>query len=169
MNREKKKAPKWAIVLVLLVWIFIIICATNLSDNSTTQNNVQLNSISDIAEEKEIYNIIGEEIGKYGKKVILNANTDSPTEKYLYKIPSGTYQVTTTDLKYSTFWIVKDNIVKTGTEQYPEELEYVGEQQMLTANNDNLNGQAKKVIEITINDDESIQTVGKSVLTFEKK
>lgn len=85
MNSEKKKAPKWAIVLVLLVWIFIIICATNLSNNSTTQNNVQSNYINkDITktDNKFVYYEDNQTLNEY----IYNYNVLYPTNKITNEI-----------------------------------------------------------------------------------
>lgn len=114
---------------------------------------------NEIVEEiKETYEISTKDLGEYGKDVVLNANTDSPATKRLYKIPSGTYEVSTDIEKFATFFIVKDNVVNTGTEPYIEELDYVSGQYFLTNGDNDLNGTAKKSVIITINDDESIST-----------
>lgn len=120
--------------------------------------------------EKHKYELVGGEVGEYGKEITLNANTDLPAKKILYKIPAGTYKVTTTYEKLSAFWIVKDNVVKTGPQEYPEELEYVGNQYSLTAGDNDFNGMASKEVEITINNDESINlTSPGSVYIFEEE
>lgn len=108
---------------------------------------------------KEVkYRIVSDYLGDYGKDITLNANTDSPTTKRLYKIPSGTYEVSTETNKYATFFIVKDKVANNGKAPYVEELEYVSSQYTLTNGENDLNGTAKKTVIITLNDDESINT-----------
>ena len=127
-------------------------------------------SNNDTIVEKHKYELVGGEVGEYGKEITLNANTDLPTKKILYKLPAGTYKVTTTYEKLAAFWIVKDDVVRTGPEAYPEELKYVGEQNSLTAGNNDFNGMASKEVEVTINSDESINlTSPGSTYIFEEK
>lgn len=145
----------------MILSIFII-TGCNVEDTSTTTNNETSTEV-----QKETYTIKSGDLGEYGKEVILNKNTDAPSKKYLYKLPSGSYEVTTTNEKYSTFWIVKDEVVRTGTPNYPEELSYVSEQYMLTASDNLLNGQASNKVDITLNDDESILLI-MGDLTFTK-
>ena len=137
---------------------------------TTSEKNLEekINTNTIIEPISEIYTITGEELGEYGKKIILNANTDMPVSKYLYKLPSGTYDIKTTDKKYATFWLVKDQIIKNSDNDYPEELEYVNEQYMLTSGEDDFNGKAKKNIQIEIHSDESILIIGNSTLICEK-
>lgn len=121
-----------------------------------------------IAEPAEkLYCIIGNEIGQYGKTVILNADTDMPIEKYLYKIPAGKYKVTTTFKKSASFSIVKDTPINNPENSpYTEELQYVDPPYLMTAGDDGFNGQAKKEIEITIAEDESICITGNNEFLF---
>ena len=115
-----------------------------------------------IAEPAEnLYCIIGEETGLYGSVVTLGANTDMPVDKYLYKIPAGKYKVTTTFKKLANFSIVKDVL-----DSNADELQYVGSPYSMTAGNDDFNGHAKKELEITISDDESICVVGNNEFLF---
>lgn len=140
---------KKAIICLVAVFSLFLITGCDIEETNTTSettNEVQ----------KEIYNIKSGDLGEYGKEIVLNKNTDAPSTKYLYKLPSGNYEVSTTNEKYSTFWIVKDEVVQTGTPSYPEELNYVGEQYMLTASDNLLNGKATNNANITLNDDESI-------------
>ncbi len=112
-------------------------------------------------EVKADYVLTADETGEYGRIVTLNANTDMPVDKYLYKIPAGNYKVTTDHKKLAAFSIVKDEI---GTEDtdYPEVLQYVGDtaQYLLTAGDDDFNGTAKQEVVITIGEDESISIPG---------
>ena len=91
--------------------------------------------------ETKVYELEGEVLGEYGKEIVLNANTDAPAKKYLYKIPAGTYTVTTDNLKITGFYIVKDTIT-TEDSEYPEILNYVSEQYSLT--NSSLQEHAEK-------------------------
>lgn len=104
------------------------------------------------------YRIVSDYLGDNGKDVVLNANSDSPTTKRLFKIPSGTYEVSTTTNKFATFFIVKDKIILEKEDKYPESLDYVSNQYILTNGSNDLNGTAKKSVIITLNDDESINT-----------
>lgn len=101
------------------------------------------------------YELSSNSLGEYGKAVVLNKDSDMPATKNLYKLPAGKYKVTTTNKKYSAFWIVKDEIGKEDS-KYPEILQYVGEQYTLTAGDDDLNGHASKEATITLKEDESI-------------
>ena len=119
-------------------------------------------------ESKVTYEVIGGELGEYGKEVILNKNTDMPTTKILYKIPTGTYVVTTDAEKVISVAIVKDEIANTGSENYPEELQYVTNPQNLTAS-DGYEKLALKEYEITINDGESLLINGEATITLTQK
>ncbi|MBQ9041792.1 MAG: hypothetical protein IJ111_03165 [Eggerthellaceae bacterium] len=103
------------------------------------------------------YELSGAELGKYGTAVVLNKDTDMPVEKRLYKLPAGKYTVTTTNDKLSSFFIVKDEVgIEEGNEVYPETLQYVGEEHLLTAGTNDFGGHAKKEVTIEIAADESI-------------
>ena len=174
---EKGKKPiykKWWFWAIVIFLIFALFGGNSKKDNPPTKNN-QMNSFnesitetSDSNSNKKTYTLTGENIGEYGKKVILNQNSDMPVEKYIYKIPAGSYKVTTTSNKISSFYIVKDEISHSGTETYPEELNYVGEGYLLTNGSSNLNGKAQKSVEITINEDESISIVSNDTFNFEE-
>ena len=140
-----KKWWFWVIVVVLVIGMF----GSTESDDSLKK-----------------YTLTGEQLGEYGKKVVLNENSDMPVTKYLYKLPEGTYKVTTTFEKVASFYVVKDETVNTGTSEYPEELNYVSEAYFLTNGNDN---NIKKDVEISIKNDESILIIGTNTFTFEKK
>ena len=141
-----KKWWFWAII------VFIVICMFIPTD------------------EKAKYEIVGEQLGKYGTEITLNANTDMPVKKYLYKLPAGSYTVTTTYDKMATFFIVKDKItIEEGNDKYPEILDYVSEGYLLTAGDNDFNGTAKKSVDIELKADESIQTVGTATYIFTEK
>lgn len=109
------------------------------------------------AQAAKVYKLDGANLGDYGTTVILNEDTDMPVEKHLYKLPAGKYKATTTNDKLTTFWIVKDETtIEEGNDAYPEVLQYVGEEQDLTAGNNDFGGRAKKEVTVTIADDESI-------------
>jgi hypothetical protein len=101
--------------------------------------------------------LVSEVLGEYGRLVILNESTDMPAEKYLYKIPSGKYKVTTLSKK-AAFAIVKDEIaIEEGNDDYPECLDYVTEQFILTnKDDDDLNGHAEKDVIVEVGEDESV-------------
>ncbi len=98
--------------------------------------------------------------GEYGRKLTLNANTDMPVDKYLYKVPAGKYSATTTFEKMASFYIVKDEIALTGSSEYPEEFQIVSDVYMLTAGDNDFNGTAKKEIVFEIAEDENIVIPG---------
>lgn len=129
---------------------------TTISENTNNTTIVE-NTVIDTST-KETYTLKGGEIGTYGKKVTLNANTDMPVDKYLYKIPAGKYKVTTDNKKTTSFFIVKDNIVNNIGEKYPEELNII--QSYLITNSDN--------VEIELKTDESIQIVDTDSIMLEK-
>lgn len=139
-----------------ILYIFVAILVSFTFIGCTIEDETIENEI--VEEVKETYEISTKDLGEYGKDVVLNANTDLPATKRLYKIPSGTYEVSTDTDKFATFFIVKDEIVNTGDAPYIEELNYVSSQYTLTNGENDLNGNAKKNVIITINDDESIST-----------
>lgn len=164
MEKLKELSKKWWFWVIAVLLVFGLI-GVGLEDTSNTNVN---ESVQKENKNTVKYELTGEELGEYGREVILNKNTDLPATKYLYKLPAGKYKGTTTFEKMATFWIVKDEVVKTGTEKYPEELNYVSEQYGLTAGDDDFNGMAKKEVEFTLNSDESILLIGHNNYIFEK-
>ena len=158
---------KKKIGILLLVFTSVLLltaCGTSEKKEKVEPNNQEKEEVK----ENIKYTLTGKELGEYGKKVTLNANSDSPTDKYLYKIPAGTYKVTTTWEKVTNLWIVKDEVVKTGDAPYEEELSYVGEAYWMTNGTNDLNGKAKKEVEITLKEDESILILDTETFIFEK-
>ena len=94
-----------------------------------------------------------------------------PVAKYLYKLPAGDYVVVNNGEYPINFFVVKDEITtEEGNTEYPEVLDYVSEGLMLMGSNGNdLNGNAKEQIEISLAEDESFQILEESNLTFTKK
>ncbi|MDO4863166.1 MAG: hypothetical protein Q4A05_03250 [Ruminococcus sp.] len=125
---------------------------TNADVTEATEESTEISTSS---EEKSIV-ITSGVLGEYGRVTVLNKDTDMPAEKYLYKLPAGNYTVTTTYQKLAAFYVVKDEIAMTGSSEYPEELQYVSEGYMLTAGENDFNGTAKKIVEISLAEDESI-------------
>lgn len=161
-----KKVWFW-IVVILLVLGLPGACSSDASDESTNSPEPQKQE-QDAA--TVTYTITGGETGEYGRVVTLNEDTDMPVDKYLYKLPAGTYKVTTTNEKMSAFSIVKDEITtEEGNTDYPEVLDYVTDgQYLLTAGNDDFNGKASKEVEVTIAEDESVSIPAEGdVLIFE--
>lgn len=143
-----------------ILYIFVALLLSFALIGCSFEDETNANEIVDKEEIKEeiSYEIITDNLGDYGKDIVLNANTDLPVTKRVYKIPSGTYEVSTDTDKFATFFIVKDKIANTGEAPYIEELDYVSSQYTLTNGENDLNGNAKKNVIITINDDESIST-----------
>ena len=138
---------------------FLLIIATVLVSLSLIGCTSEKKPVKKVEIKKEVkYRIVSDYLGDYGKDIVLNANTDSPTTKRLFKIPSGTYEVSTTTNKFATFFIVKDKIILEKEDKYPESLDYVSNQYILTNGSNDLNGTAKKSVIITLKDDESINT-----------
>ena len=116
----------------------------------------QMETIESFNKDTADYVLKEGELGEYGRVITLNANSDMPEDKYLYKLPSGTYVVTTNFEKMTGFNIVKDEItIEEGNDDYPECLDYVSSSGYLSANPD-YNENANTQITITLNDDESI-------------
>lgn len=148
---EKKFYTTWQFWAV--IGVFFLICI--------------ITDIKKPEETVETYVLTGEQLGKYGREVVLNKDTDMPVTKYLYKIPAGKYKVTTDNEKVSSFYVVKDEIGHEDTE-YPEVLQYVTEGFLITISDNTFNGHVQKTVEITLNDDESIQIVGTDTIKLEK-
>ena len=165
---DKQLLKKWWFWSIVVVVLGLIGLASGGGD--TTQNSNTNTSNNSNQQQAVTYTIKGEVLGEYGKEVTLNKDTDMPVKKYLYKLPAGSYKVTTTYDKMASFFIVKDETtIESGNSEYPEALNYVGEAYLLTAGDDDFNGQAKKEVTITLGSDESIQVAGTEELTFEKQ
>ncbi|MDR1563914.1 MAG: hypothetical protein LBS74_03045 [Oscillospiraceae bacterium] len=163
-----KKIKWWGWVLIAIAFLLLLSqCGKNPDKKSTDLSSSSISSQQQT--EKLIYTIKGEELGEYGKKITLNKDSDTPVDKYIYKLPSGSYKVTTAAENIAAFSIVKDELNNNGDEKYPEELNYIGGQYLLTLGTDTLNGKAVKEVVVTINDDESIQIVGTDEFVFEKQ
>lgn len=168
MKKLIKKWWFWLIVGIVLLGVLGVIFGD--TEEPTVDPNSGNNTVEKEDDSNKLkYVITGEELGDYGRKVVLNANTDAPATKYLYKLPAGKYKATTTYKKICTFWIVKDNVVRTGSDEYPEELSYVSEQYTLTAGEDTLNGYAKYEVEFEVKEDESVLINGNATYTFTEK
>ena len=160
-----KKWWFWVIVVVILGVIGLF-----MQDDTTTTNTANnSDNTSNSSKQAVTYTVTGETLGEYGKEITLNQNSDMPTKKYLYKLPVGTYKVTTLFNKMASFYIVKDETTTESNSEYPEALNYVGEAYLLTAGDDDFNGKAKKEVTITLNADESVQVVGTETFVFEKQ
>ena len=147
------------IIATILLSLFLIGCTSEKKPVKKVEVNKEIK-----------YRIVSDVLGDYGKDVVLNANTDYPVKKRLYKIPSGTYEVSTEGNRIATFFIVKDKVANTGDPPYVEELDYVSSQYFLTNGTNDLNGTAKKSVIVEIKDDESISTqTGAYYLIFKKQ
>ena len=143
---------------------------TEITAEETTETTTEVSeeemteTATESSEEEEVepdYTITVDETGEFGKVITLNANTDMPVDKYLYKLPAGDYRVTTSNPKATQFSIVKDEIgIEDGNDDYPEILQYVGDAYLLTAGDDDMNGHAKQEVYITLGEDESISVPG---------
>ncbi len=161
-KKDMKPILKYGIIAAAWILFLVIGIAGNASDK--TKSDIETQPAA--AEE---YILVGEELGEYGRKIILNQNTDLPVEKYLYKLPAGTYDVTTTNEKMSCFFIVKDEVgIDESNTDYPEILQYVGDGYELTAGENDFNGHAQKIVTIVLKDDESIQTVDNDTFVFDR-
>lgn len=178
LSPTEKKQALIGLAVIFLIGFAIIGGLTKNNDKQVDSNSTQAqqqkenqdnkSTVEKQTKESVIYTITGEIEGEYGKKVVLNKNSDMPATKYLYKLPAGTYKVTTTFKKMVNFFIVKDQIKTTPGNEYPEEIDVVGSGYMLTAGDDDFNGHAKKEVNITLKEDESIQIVGNNKFFFEK-
>lgn len=127
----------------------------------------------------ETYTLNSSELGEFGRLVTLNATTDMPVDRYLYKLPAGQYRVHITSYYPSSFRVVKDDItIEEGNDEYPEVLDYVqleeynnGDCFMLIGTNGNdLNGNAVDEVIFNLNEDESVCLYGSdegSIYIFE--
>lgn len=172
MKESKEFYKNWKFYAIVFAVLFVGSAVIN---GITSNDNGKQDASSSVNSSKEetalaSYVITGQTAGEYGKEVVLNANSDTSTSKYLYKLPSGKYKVTTTYEKMASFFIVKDQIkIDSDNKDYPETLDYVeGKSYLLTAGKDDFNGKAKKEVEVTIGEDESVQIVDSPQLTFKK-
>lgn len=153
-----------SIGLVLALGVFgLCSCSTTTPTPTTVPTETTESSITSettletepTLEALETYTIVGNELGDYGKVITLNATTDMPVDKYLYKLPAGQYRVHITS-EYPTYiYIVKDEITTEDTD-YPEVLEYVQGYQLMGTNGNDLNGNAVAEATFTLEEDESI-------------
>lgn len=150
----KQKKPKKPIYKKWWFWVIIVVVLFAMVPTSSDKDK---DNDKDTAEKKDTitYELVGGELGEYGKVITLNKDTDMPVDKYLYKLPEGNYKVTTTNKKVSSFYVAKDEITINEDSDYPEELQPVGEQYLLSAGDD-MEKIAIKEIDITLNADESI-------------
>lgn len=172
MKESKEFYKNWKFYAIAFAVLFIGSAVIN-GITGYDKDKQDASSLVDSPKEETVlasYTITGQTAGEYGKEVILNANSDAPASKYLYKLPSGKYKVTTTYEKMASFFIVKDQIkIDSDDKDYPETLDYVeGKSYLLTAGKDDFNGKAKKEVEVTIEEDESVQIVDSPQLTFKK-
>lgn len=104
-GKQLDKKPfykKWWFWVIIVVLLFMGIGASS-EKESTSDTNGTSSQTSEQQNTSKKYELIGGITGEYGKAVILNADTDSPVTKYLYKLPAGKYKVTTNNQKYSSF------------------------------------------------------------------
>ena len=114
-----KLDKKYRIIILAAVWVVLLIIGAFSpkdetpvgTDNSSVSVSETTVSVTDnkSAVNNPTYTLTGETLGEYGREVVLNAETDMPVSKYLYKLPAGTYTVTTEE-KYAAFSVVKDEI-----------------------------------------------------------
>ena len=129
----------------------------SVQEKKDSQSDEESASTENESVNENVYRLKSGELGEYGRIVTLNANTDMPVDKYLYKLPAGEYTATTTFDKMASFFIVKDETATEDNPDYPEILQYVGDSYMLTAGEVDFNGTAQKQVGFTLNEDESIQ------------
>ena len=172
MKESKEFYKNWKFYAIAFAVLFVGPAVINGITGYDKDKQDASNSVNSPKEETVLasYTITGQTAGEYGKEVVLNANSDAPASKYLYKLPSGKYKVTTTYEKMTSFFIVKDQIkIDSDNKDYPETLDYVeGKSYLLTADKDDFNGKAKKEVEVTIKDDESVQIVYSPQFTLKK-
>lgn len=172
MKESKEFYKNWKFYAIVFAVLFVGSAVINgITGNDKDKRGIS--SSTNSSKEETVfasYTIVGQTTGEYGREVILNANSNAPASKYLYKLPSGKYKVNTTYEKMASFFIVKDKIkIDSDNKDYPETLDYVeGKSYLLTAGEDDFNGKAKKEVEVTIEKDESVQIVGSPQLTFKK-
>lgn len=146
MKELKEFYKNWKFYVI----VFAVLLVGSAVINSITDKDKQDTSSSTNSSKEETvltsYTIVGQTTGEYGREVILNANSNAPASKYLYKLPSGKYKVTTTYEKMASFFIVKNQIkIDSDNKDYPETLDYIkGKSYLLTAGKDDLNGKVKK-------------------------
>ena len=171
-KKEMKPILKYGIIALAWVLYLVIGFASNAANDTPavidqTQQTEQTQQTKTATGK---YVLVGEELGEYGKKIVLNENTDMPVDKFLYKLPAGEYKVSTTKDKVASFFIVKDEIGREeGNSEYPDVLQYVGEGYRITAGDDDFNGTVKKSVTVTLHEDESFQLVGTDEFIFEKQ
>lgn len=161
---NKKLLKKWWfwVIVVILIGVISALSSGNKKSDSASNNDNQRKAVT--------YTITGEVPGEYGQEVTLNKDSDMPNKEYLYKLPAGSYKVTTTSENVANFFVVKDEIKIVSTnDKYPEELDYTGKGYHLTSKDEKVFGKTKKEILTSLGADESVQIVGTDVLIFEKQ
>ena len=129
----------------------------NISDGSIEEISDGTESSEEYTEDNADIVLVAGELGEYGRVITLNADTDMPDDRYLYKIPAGKYKVITTWSKMTSFGIVNDNNEKAiDPDTNYEYMPHVGDDYSLTAGEDDFNGHAEKEVVITLGEDESI-------------
>lgn len=165
-KKEMKPILKYGIIAV--AWILYLLIGFAGGQNTETAPTHEDTSTTTAAIVTKTFTLIGEELGDYGKKIVLNEKTDMPAEKYLYKLPAGKYTVSTKSEKVASFFVVKDDVgTEEGNNDYPEVLQYVGEGYRLTSGDNDFNGTVKKNVTVSLKEDESFLLIGKDTFTFE--
>lgn len=147
---EEKKTPiykKWWFIALVVFFGLPLVCMPFMSDQVNEGTDQSIGNI---------YRITGGETGEYGRKVTLNANSDMPNDKYLYKLPAGTYAITTT-AKGTQISVVKDSTTMEGE---IEVLDYVGEPIVLFKDDTG---------ELTVAEDESFTVPEGDYIKFVRK
>lgn len=155
-EKNEKTYKKWLKIskIMLIVFVAVLFLGAILPKSDTTPSGQS----SESEQIGKTYEITGGVIGDYGRKVTLNANTDMPIDRYLQKIPAGTYKVST-DQKVTTYvGIVKDATAMTGNERYPEELQYIVTQKF----------EPGETFELTLAEDESFLIYDGDIVTFKE-
>lgn len=171
-KKDLKPALKYGIIAA--AWILYLILGIVGGSGSGTAGATNTTTPTETADATVAttgvkYTLVGEDLGQYGKKVTLNADSDMPTDKYIYKLPASDYLVSTTTDKVAQFSIVKDEVVTEDADSdYPENFQYVGDAYLLTAGDDDYNGKAKKSVTVTLGEDESFLLVGTDTFIFEE-
>lgn len=165
-KKDMKPALKYGIIAAAwILYLLIGIFGGNKTDKPTDAEQNTTTVATD--EQHDVFT--GDRLKPYLRTVVLNENTDLPAEKYLYKLPAGTYIVTTTNEKVTGFFVVKDEIGTEDNPEYPEILQYVSGGYRLTAGDNDMNGTVEKSVTVTLREDESFQVVDNDTsIVFEK-
>lgn len=118
-QKAKRKLKWWQWLLIVMAVLFVI------------------GTLGPKKEKNEIITITANETGEYGKVITFNEGSENEDKNYIYKLPTGTYKVTTDYNKVGNIFLLEADPVN----EEAQELNYRNsESYMITNNPDKFDG-----------------------------